>query len=63
MKLSNLFKKAIKNTATVQKLEKTQLSKVIGGLDTVSTDITSSDRAINQSGIAASSAGQKGKAK
>ena len=34
MKISNLFKKTTKTaTATVQKLEKKQLEKVIGGTD------------------------------
>ena len=35
MKLSNIFKKNTKNTTTVnvEKLEKNQLEKVIGGLD------------------------------
>ncbi len=64
MKLSNLFNKTKNNntTASVQKLEKNQLSKVIGGIDTA-IDTAIAERSINESGIAASPAGQKGKAK
>ena len=38
MKLSNLFKKGTKsttNSVNVEKLEKNQLEKVIGGIDTI----------------------------
>jgi hypothetical protein len=51
MKLSSLFKKETKNTVTVQKLEKNQLEKVIGGLDTISIDTSSTERAITESGV------------
>jgi hypothetical protein len=45
MKLSNIFKKT---TATgvkpnIEKLEKNQLEKVIGGTDTTDTTVTTSD--------------------
>lgn len=52
MKLSNLFKKATtKNVGSnVQKLEKTQLEKVIGGIDTL-TVYTTTAKGITQSGI------------
>lgn len=56
MKLSNLFKKAKNNntSASVQKLEKTQLEKVIGGADKGINEAgikLTSDKAITQSGI------------
>ena len=51
MKLSSLFKKETKNTVTVQKLEKNQLEKVIGGLDAISIDTSSTERAITESGV------------
>lgn len=54
MKLSNLFKKATKNSATVQKLEKNQLSKVIGGADKGINEAgikITSEKGINQAGI------------
>jgi hypothetical protein len=43
MKLSNVFKKSTKTTtkATVEKLEKKQLEKVIGGTDTKSGTLSS----------------------
>ncbi|HRG00563.1 MAG TPA: hypothetical protein PKZ75_05575 [Bacteroidia bacterium] len=50
MKLSNLFKKVTKNNATtsVQKLEKNQLSKIVGGDGEL-------EHAINQPGISVKS--------
>jgi hypothetical protein len=60
--MKNLFKKAAKNnvTANVQKLDKTQLEKVIGGLDSFVNN-TTTDRSINESGISASPTPKKGK--
>jgi hypothetical protein len=42
MKLFNIFKKETKSTvnSNIQKLEKNQLNKVIGGVDSMETTIT-----------------------
>lgn len=63
MKLSNLLKKTTKDnsTSSIQKLEKNQLSKVAGGIDTATSTISSIDRSINESGISASPKPKKGK--
>lgn len=49
MKLFNLFKKELKNVvkSNTQKLEKNQLSKVIGGADATDTSINPEKKGIN----------------
>lgn len=44
--MKSLFKKSTKKetTVSVQKLDKTQLEKVIGGVDTAITETTESER-------------------
>ena len=42
MKLSNLFKKETVANPTFEKLEKTQLEKVVGGIDTMLIESTDS---------------------
>jgi hypothetical protein len=53
MKLSNIFKKDTKTVAkaNVEKVEKTQLGKIIGGIDTIVAETTVQNRGIDKKDI------------
>lgn len=53
MKLSNIFKKENKTAAktNIQKLEKNQLEKVVGGADDITTSTETSTDATTKTGV------------